>query len=899
MLLKWLKHTHRLLLYLTSCFPRQQKHAKLEEVQQQLQVLDTDISTALMRQMPADRAAAAAAAGGAAAAAAVPMMAAAAGGGAAAGGAVAGGAAGGGGMIPPAAVGAMDMQHWQQTAAAAAAIGADGGGGGGVMGAPTATAAGVSALAMQWQQTAATGTGVRGGSSAYPLSAAPAAGVGGGGGSSAYPMSAAPAVGVGGGGGSSAYPISAAAAVGSQQIFGVQTAAAAVGGGGGGGGSSAYPVSAAVAAVGQQQVVGVQTAAAMAVGGVGGAGLVQLVQALQQRQAGGPRPLKSSSLPDLQQLAALYNKQPAATSADDAPGVRERQQTGADVAGSSAAGAGAVAGGGIARGASGVFLQSRHAEVQRRRSSSGPAVQSCSGAGGGPSGDSGSEGHSQKEKQQQQQEQERSQQQQQHQQHQPQQQQHHNQQQEQQHQQQHQQQQPQQRETSPAGWDTGGHGFMQGPRLGQGLGAHGGYQPYLASLSGAGQVAITAAAALGSSHLLPASAGITSQQQQQLRQLQQQQQQQQEEVQQEEEEGMLAPAKKQKILSQFESLQEAYLNARVRSQSHSESEQGGSAAAGGAVPAAGGAGGGGGGGVIGTAAGGGNGGNDGGGGGAYPFVALQSAAAAAGGGGGGQGVTGHRQLVTGGDMGVTPGVALHSTRLEQLASKMPPQPPTAAAGETTELVIRRDGSRASPAAAAAAAGGGGGGGGDVRERLPLTAFSDVLSEVTHLTQLQVLAKMQPSGISSSSRIGSSSSSNIIIGLDFDKKGQVFATGGMQQRICVYDYNTFVGGGTGAVRNSGSHSSGDDGLHPLTTFDTSAKLSCLSFSSVTESQLLSSDFEGGARLWDVGGEREVARWQAHEQRVWAVDFSPMSATMFASASHDGTVKVRRLVLMRIN
>ena len=36
--------------------------------------------------------------------------------------------------------------------------------------------------------------------------------------------------------------------------------------------------------------------------------------------------------------------------------------------------------------------------------------------------------------------------------------------------------------------------------------------------------------------------------------------------------------------------------------------------------------------------------------------------------------------------------------------------------------------------------------------------------------------------------------------------------------------------------------------------------------------------------------QVSEYEAHERRVWGVDFSPVSPHTFASGSDDGTVKV---------
>jgi WD40 repeat protein len=39
-----------------------------------------------------------------------------------------------------------------------------------------------------------------------------------------------------------------------------------------------------------------------------------------------------------------------------------------------------------------------------------------------------------------------------------------------------------------------------------------------------------------------------------------------------------------------------------------------------------------------------------------------------------------------------------------------------------------------------------------------------------------------------------------------------------------------------------------------------------------------------------GGRTVRQWEAHDKRIWAVDFCPLDASTYATGSDDGTVKV---------
>lgn len=70
----------------------------------------------------------------------------------------------------------------------------------------------------------------------------------------------------------------------------------------------------------------------------------------------------------------------------------------------------------------------------------------------------------------------------------------------------------------------------------------------------------------------------------------------------------------------------------------------------------------------------------------------------------------------------------------------------------------------------------------------------------------------------------------------------------------------------------------------------SKLSCVCWSRFHDSHLGSSDYEGVVTLWDASAGQSIAEYEAHEKRIWSVDFSPLDADLFASGSDDGFVKV---------
>lgn len=53
--------------------------------------------------------------------------------------------------------------------------------------------------------------------------------------------------------------------------------------------------------------------------------------------------------------------------------------------------------------------------------------------------------------------------------------------------------------------------------------------------------------------------------------------------------------------------------------------------------------------------------------------------------------------------------------------------------------------------------------------------------------------------------------------------------------------------------------------------------------------MSSDYEGVITLWDTQTAHPITEYEAHDKRVWTVDFSPTSAQLLASGSDDGKIK----------
>ena len=50
------------------------------------------------------------------------------------------------------------------------------------------------------------------------------------------------------------------------------------------------------------------------------------------------------------------------------------------------------------------------------------------------------------------------------------------------------------------------------------------------------------------------------------------------------------------------------------------------------------------------------------------------------------------------------------------------------------------------------------------------------------------------------------------------------------------------------------------------------------------------------LWDVNTSQSVREYEAHEKRIWSVDFCHCDPMRFVSGSDDGWVKVRNSSLL---
>ena len=70
----------------------------------------------------------------------------------------------------------------------------------------------------------------------------------------------------------------------------------------------------------------------------------------------------------------------------------------------------------------------------------------------------------------------------------------------------------------------------------------------------------------------------------------------------------------------------------------------------------------------------------------------------------------------------------------------------------------------------------------------------------------------------------------------------------------------------------------------------SKLSDLDWNKHHNAHLATSDYDGMISVWDIDSGENILEYDEHEKRAWSVDFSKTDASLLASGSDDGTVKI---------
>eukprot|EP00884_Botryococcus_braunii_P004044 jgi/Botrbrau1/13640/Bobra.0373s0014.1 len=155
----------------------------------------------------------------------------------------------------------------------------------------------------------------------------------------------------------------------------------------------------------------------------------------------------------------------------------------------------------------------------------------------------------------------------------------------------------------------------------------------------------------------------------------------------------------------------------------------------------------------------------------------------------------------------------------------------------------------------------------VLERDALMGFGDVL-KAQHCSSLEVVARLERR---------QQSTGAILSSIEFSKDTQLFATAGVKKTIALYDFEAVI-----------SNPSLDSHC-PMKELRTLSKLSCLSWNKFVQRHLISSDYEGGVQLWDISHDCPVHEYEAHEKRIWSVDYCSTEHAHFVSGSDDCWVK----------
>ncbi|KAH9308787.1 hypothetical protein KI387_036698, partial [Taxus chinensis] len=119
--------------------------------------------------------------------------------------------------------------------------------------------------------------------------------------------------------------------------------------------------------------------------------------------------------------------------------------------------------------------------------------------------------------------------------------------------------------------------------------------------------------------------------------------------------------------------------------------------------------------------------------------------------------------------------------------------------------------------------------------------------------------------------------NVVCSVGFDRDQEFFATAGVSKKIKVF--------GCDAVLNEKV-----DIHYPVIEMTSKSKLSSVCWNSYIRSHIASTDYDGVVQLWDASTGQSFARYNEHQKRAWAVDFSHADPTKLASGSDDCTVKL---------
>jgi len=122
--------------------------------------------------------------------------------------------------------------------------------------------------------------------------------------------------------------------------------------------------------------------------------------------------------------------------------------------------------------------------------------------------------------------------------------------------------------------------------------------------------------------------------------------------------------------------------------------------------------------------------------------------------------------------------------------------------------------------------------------------------------------------------------SMLCSIAIDAREEYVATAGINKSIKVYRFADMVDPtkDPAALR------------YPVLEILSRSKLSCICYNTYIHHRLATSDYEGVVELWDTQVNSEVASFEEHSRRVWAIDCSPLDPNLLVSGSDDGCVKL---------
>ena len=107
--------------------------------------------------------------------------------------------------------------------------------------------------------------------------------------------------------------------------------------------------------------------------------------------------------------------------------------------------------------------------------------------------------------------------------------------------------------------------------------------------------------------------------------------------------------------------------------------------------------------------------------------------------------------------------------------------------------------------------------------------------------------------------------------------------GITKHIKIYDYNLVVSNAYSSVQLGEGHC-------PIKDLPCPSKISSVAWNAYWKGYLVCEQFDGRVILWDFNQGTNLCEINAHDKRVWAVDFNKADSSMFVSGSDDCVLRI---------